>query len=335
MASNDRPLAGWAPGIHGDPLAALSDKHSVLRQQISATVLFADICGSTQLFEKYGDWQARRIESHALGLLSAKTVQFNGAVIKTIGDEIMSRFPDAEQGVKAACKMQEAIKNDSTLAELNIAIKIGLHYGRVLVERDDLFGDAVNVAARMVSQAKADQIITTRRTVAFLSEKLQQNTRNLGQVWVRGKQNEIELFEVLWQAEANGLTQLFNTGEQRQELRHPVSGQLVLEYRDKQIELTPSTGPFHMGRGHQNHLVMDQELVSRSHADIQFRQGKFILIDHSTNGTYLILDNGSQFFLRREEFILLEQGRICLGQTITEHNTADCIQYRCVIGHDR
>jgi adenylate cyclase len=66
--------------------------------------------------------------------------------------------------------------------------------------------------------------------------------------------------------------------------------------------------------------MVDRELVSRSHAVIEFRQGKFILADRSTNGTYLLLDNGSRFFVRREEFTLHDSGIICLGQAVTENN---------------
>lgn len=306
-------------------MSALGDR-AASRQQVSATVLFADICGSTRLFEKYGDWQARQIESRVLDLLSAKTTEFEGTVIKTIGDEIMSRFPDAERAVNAACEMLADIKDDPALLELNIAIKIGLHHGPVLVEQDDLFGDAVNIAARMVSQAKADQIITTRETVGFLSKELERMTRSLGRSRVRGKQDEMEIVEVIWQETAS-LTQMVNIGQQ-EELRNLLFGRLILEYRGGRIEVEPTSQMFMIGRGEKNHLVVDRELVSRSHADIEFRQGKFILVDHSTNGTYLLLENGSRFFVRREEFTLQDRGSICLGQAVSEQNP-DIIRYAC------
>lgn len=309
-------------------LGPLLDEQPSSRQQIAITVLFADICGSTQLFEKYGDWRARQIESRVLGLLSAETLKLGGAVVKTIGDEIMSRFPNAEHGVNAACRMQEAVSTDPALSKLNIAIKIGLHHGLVLVEQNDVFGDAVNVAARMVSQAKADQIITTRETIRFLSEKLERMTRSLGWSSVRGKREEMEIFEVIWQEETASLTQLFSGGKQ-EELRNLLSGRIILEYQQQKFELEPGMQLFSMGRGHRSHLIVDRELVSRSHADIEFRQGKFILVDHSTNGTYVLLENGANFFLRREEFTLLEQGCICLGHAIT-NNTTDLIRFRCV-----
>ena len=296
------------------------------RQQAAATVLFADICGSTQLFEKYGDVRARQIEARVLDVLAAQTDAQGGEVVKTIGDEIMSRFPDAESAVRASCAMHQALKEDPALAQLSIAVKIGLHHGPVLVEKNDVFGDAVNIAARMVSLAKGDQIITTRETVGGLPTGIQQMTRNLGRSQVRGKQEEMEICEVIWH-NSTSLTQMA-TGRQ-EELRSLLFTRLMLEYRGRKLELAPATQTFTIGRDERSSLVVDRELVSRSHADIEFRQGKFILVDHSTNGTYLLLENGARFFVRREEFTLHDRGIICLGQAAAESNP-DLIRYQCV-----
>ncbi len=297
------------------------------RQQ-AAAILFADICGSTRLFEKYGDWRARQIETQVLDLLTSNTVAHDGVVIKTIGDEIMSRFSNAQQAVSAACEMHRALKEDKDLAELNIAVKIGLHYGPVLVEKGDLFGDAVNVAARMVSLAKADQIITTRETGECLPADLAQMVRSLGRSWVRGKQDEMDIVEIIWH-DSTSLTQMASDGQE--ELHSLLFTRLVLDYRDRTIEVVPGSQTLTMGRGERNNLVVDRELVSRSHADIEFRHGKFILVEHSTNGTYLLLENGARFFVRREEFALHDSGVICLGQAVADDNP-DLIRYQCVHG---
>jgi len=291
-----------------------------------ATVLFADICGSTRLFEEYGDWQARQIESRILETLKARTVEFDGSVIKTIGDEIMCRFADAARAFAAACEMHRAIKDDLSLLEFDIAVKIGLQHGPVLVEADDLFGDAVNVASRMVSLAKADQIITTRETARRLPEDLQQMTRSLGRSRARGRVDELEIVEVIWQ-EPGSVTQVVSL-EQHDELRRQLFARLLLEYQGKSHQVLPGAQPFTIGRGERNDLVVDQDLVSRTHADIEFRQGKFILVDGSTNGTYLRVDNGARFFVQREEFTLHDQGVICLGQAVAEGDL-HLIRFRC------
>lgn len=303
---------------------------SASQEQMTATILFADICGSTRLFEQYGDVQARLIETRVLDALTNETGAYGGVVIKTIGDEIMCRFPSAEQAVQSACDMHRAIKDDPALAKLNIAIKIGLHHGPVLAENNDVFGDAVNVAARMVSLSKADQIITTGETVRLLPNALNYATRNLGQSSVRGKQDDMEIAEVIWN-DTTSLTQMAGVGL-NQDLRSLLAARLVLEYRGKPIELLPEqlrSQTFKIGRGERNNdLMVDRELVSRTHAAIEFRQGKFIFKDESTNGTYLLMENGARFFVRREEFTLQDRGLICLGQAVKEDNP-DLIRYSC------
>ncbi|HNW78413.1 MAG TPA: adenylate/guanylate cyclase domain-containing protein [Candidatus Competibacteraceae bacterium] len=291
---------------------------------VTAAVLFADICGSTRLFEAHGDQRAREIESQVLGHLADCTAAQQGVVVKTIGDEIMSGFADAASAVGAACAMHLCLKADPALAALGIAIRIGLYQGSVLLEGNDLFGDAVNVAARMVALAKADQIITTRDTLNTLPAGFRQASRDLGQAWVRGKQDEIAIAEVLW-ADSNSLTQMATPQE---ELRGLLFARLDLNYRDRHVELLPSAQVFTLGRGERNSLVVDRELVSRIHASIEFRQGKFILVDRSTNGTYLLLENGARFFVHREEFTLHGRGSICLGQAVSKHNP-DLIDYTC------
>jgi adenylate cyclase len=313
----------------GSLVAGLSNRGAA-PQQVEATVLFADICGSTRLFEQRGDLYARRVITRALDILAAKTSAQGGAVIKTIGDEIMSRFPTAEQAVRAACTMHRGIKDDPELMILNLAVRIGLHHGPVLeIEENDVVGDAVNIAARMASSAKAEQIITTRETVNHLPADLEEITRSLGRVWVKGKEDEMEILEVIWH-ESTSLTQMA-TGGYQEELRNLLYHRLALTYRGKSIELAPGAQPFTIGRGERSDLIVDRELVSRSHAVIEFRQGKFILVDRSTNGTYLLLENGSRFFVRREEFTLHDGGSICLGQAITDTNP-DIICYQCIRG---
>ena len=306
-------------------LSGLAERGAAQRQA-EATVLFADICGSTRLFEQYGDIRARQIETRVLDVLTAQTAVHGGQVIKTIGDEIMSRFADAESAVHAACAMHQALKDAPELMALNIAVKIGLHHGPVLVENNDVFGDAVNIAARMVALAKADQIITTRETINQLPADIERTTRSLGSSRVRGKQDDMEICEVIWH-DSSSLTQMA-VGHQ-EELRTLLFARLVLDYRGKKRELAPTAQAFTLGRGERSSLLVDRELVSRSHADIEFRQGKFILIDHSTNGTYLLLENGARFFVRREEFTLHDRGIICLGQAVAEDNP-DLIRYQCV-----
>ena len=99
-----------------------------------------------------------------------------GRLIKTIGDEIMCVFPNADQGALAASEMQSLISAHPP-AGYPVSIHAALHYGQVLVEDDDVFGDTVNAAAYLTAVAGAEQILITEATEACLSPALKRCVR--------------------------------------------------------------------------------------------------------------------------------------------------------------
>ena len=142
-------------------------------------VLFADIAGSTKLYEALGDTQAKILIDEALGGMRAITERHRGSVIKTIGDELMCVFPDAERGFLAAMDMQLLVHALPVAKSVKRMIRIGFHFGAVIVEKGDVFGDTVNLAARMAGLAKGMQIMTTRTTVDALPAALRASTRQI------------------------------------------------------------------------------------------------------------------------------------------------------------
>jgi adenylate cyclase len=278
-------------------------------------ILFADISGSTRLYETLGDTHARQRVSECLALLSAEIRRHGGTVVKTIGDEVMSTFPNAEATVKAACAMQEALTATKTSpGQPPLAIRVGLHYGPVLVEEGDVFGDAVNVAARMASLAKAGQIITTAQTVQTLAPGMRASTRCIDRAPVKGKQEELDIYEVIWRED--DLTRM-----EGNPIPPPAAqARLRLRFRDQEIELGQTRPAITMGRGQQNDLVVQDEFISRLHARIEYRRDKFILLDQSTNGTFVRTADGKVVGLRREEVQLQGTGVISLGRAFTEES---------------
>ncbi len=294
-------------------------------EKTKLAIIFADISKSTQLFEAYGNIRARDIVSHTLSILSKITVEYKGVVIKTIGDEVMCTFDDLDKAIDASLRMPQAVHEDEELAEIGISIKIGLHYGDVLQEKNDVYGDAVNVAARMVQQARPDQIITTKETVNFLPVYQHSSLRSLGTVQVRGKQEDIEIFELIWQPDTTDLTIMHGQMPLRQE---GPKASLILRYANKDFRLEKNILPFLMGRGEKNNLVVRDQSVSRTHASIEYRRGKFVLIDRSTNGTFLQIDNEELVFLHRDQMHLRREGIILLGQDGSESGT-EAIHFLC------
>ncbi|MBS0557376.1 MAG: adenylate/guanylate cyclase domain-containing protein [Proteobacteria bacterium] len=286
-----------------------------MSQTIPLTILFADVSGSTKLFETRGDLEARRLVAAILGALSEVTARHGGRVIKTIGDEIMCTFPGPMQGLLCAVDMQKRIAHDPNFAKDKLAIRVGLHHGETLVEENDVYGDAVNTAARMASLAKREQIITTASTVNMLTNVGMLHTRAVGQARVAGKQHPIDIVDVQWQEDTSNVTMVqrairLDAGGQ------PAAARLLLRYRGQVLELDALSPPFTLGRDAASSLCVDAEWVSRNHALIEYKRGYFMISDRSTNGTWVKLGDDDELRLHRDEVHLRKTGSISLGQTV-------------------
>jgi class 3 adenylate cyclase len=209
-------------------------------KDVEVAILFADVVGSTQLYEQLGDVKARVMVSRCLDIMREATETHQGTVVKTMGDEVMSTFPTADDAMNAAKGMQERINSDAELDHDNghVAIRIGCHFGPVVQEHRDIFGSAVHTANRMTSQAKAKQIITTLATVQRLSAEWQAATRQIDIATVRGKADEVVLFEVLWQPE-DATSMLPTVGQGRKTGTRPK--RLSLRYQGREIRLPLTT----------------------------------------------------------------------------------------------
>lgn len=171
----------------------------MLQQSLTLAILFADISGSTSLYETLGDEDAHKLVSTCIHELSGVVADHRGTVIKTIGDGIMCTFPATDKAIEAAIAMQESIDSlplSPPENHINVNIRIGIHWGPVIKQNYDVFGDAVNVAARMVSRAKSRQILTTQQTVDNLPEGCAANIKRIDRTTIKGKAGEVSIFEI-------------------------------------------------------------------------------------------------------------------------------------------
>jgi class 3 adenylate cyclase len=275
-------------------------------------VLFADVSGSTRLYEKLGDKEALHAVERCLNRMTRATEQFKGRVVKTIGDEVMAVFDSAEAGMDAACSMQQRVDDLPPVSGIKLAIRIGFHFGPAIEDAKDVFGDTVNTAARMAGLAKAGQIITTAETVGALPTLLQQSTREIDALSVKGKAEDVRVCEVLWQ-ESDDLTMKSGSVAPA-----PVSARLTVRHGENVQVLDPGHGAFSLGRDAGCDIIINDRRASRTHARIERRRDKFVLIDQSTNGTYVTFVGEAEFALKREEVILRSKGRISFGHAFDE-----------------
>lgn len=164
-------------------------------------VLFTDIVGSTAYFKHHGNVAGRKMLQTHQDLVSKAIAEHSGIFIKTLGDSVMAYFLNPREAVKAAIKIQQkfSVYNEKKLRESQIHIRIGIHFGDGIVEEKDIFGDAVNMAAKVVQIAESDQI--------FLSQELYDLVKDLSHglfqlVDVSNKKRApkgLTIYRILWQ----------------------------------------------------------------------------------------------------------------------------------------
>jgi adenylate cyclase len=294
-------------------------------REVEVAILFADVVGSTQLYEQLGDDKAREMVGRCLTIMRDATEACSGTVIKTMGDEVMSTFPTADDAMSAARRMQERISTAPDLVHDSgrVAIRIGCHFGPVVQEQRDIFGSAVHIANRMTSQAKAKQIVTTLSTVERLSPEWRSIARQIDVATVRGKADEVILFEVLWQPEE--ATSMLPTVQWSKD-PNVRPKRLSLRYQGKEILVGEGRKSVTLGRAEDNDLVVKGNLISRLHARVEASRDKFTLFDESTNGTFVRTDTGEEIFVRRDSTQLTGEGVIGLGRA-AQPGTALAVHY--------
>lgn len=298
-----------------------------MSKELELAILFADVVGSTNLYEVLGDIRARQTVARCIDAMKQATDRCNGSVIKTMGDEIMATFTTPDDAMNAARMMQVTIANDSDLVVEGapVAIRIGCHYGPVVVEDKDIFGSAVHTANRMTSQAKASQIITTRDTVEKLSPEWQNSSRQIDVTIVKGQSEQVALYEVLWQKE--DVTKMVPTLDWNDSPNAQV-GSVTLTCQGREAIVDKAHPGANLGRSDDNEVVVKGNLISRLHARVEFQRNRFVLIDQSTNGTFVLTSAGEELFVRRDSVTLTGEGIIGLGRQV-EKDMPDAIYYVC------
>jgi len=293
-------------------------------------IVFADVVGSTRLFDQLGDIAARDKIALCIELMRAATEQHGGTVVKTMGDEVLATFPGCNPAMEAALQMQSAIgsHDDLCVDGQQIAIRIGCHYGPVVHEPRDVFGAAVHTANRMTSQAKAGQILVTDAVYARLSGEWKAIARKVEVAVPRGQQSEVSVFEMLWQhgETTSMLPAIATISGERQPFR------IRLRYLGTEVLLDDHERPaITIGRGQENDLIVKGNLVSRLHARIEAGKNRFQLVDQSTNGSFVLGRDGEEAFVRRDAIALKGAGMIGFGR-VPEAGSWHTIDYACEEG---
>jgi len=277
-------------------------------------VLFADISESTSLYQKLGDVAARNIVNACLKLIIDTLARFDGRLVKTIGDEVMCVFPSADLGVLAASSMQAQVAA-ARPGNHPVSIHIGLHYGTVLVEEEDVFGDTVNVAAYLAAVAAAEQILTTEATEQCLSAALKACVRPIFHAVLKGAKEESTVFQVLWRTDNVDLT---DVNLRSDKIIPSDTGSLLIALDEERVRVDQWRTGVVIGRSKDCDLVVSDSFASRQHFTIKLVRTHFYLFDHSINGTFVSLESGEEVHVLRRELLLDGSGQISVGRSRSE-----------------
>jgi adenylate cyclase len=285
-------------------------------ENVQRAVLFVDVTDSTKLYESLGDTVALALINGVFERLEKIVARYAGTVVKSLGDGIICVFEDPDNAFRAAVDIQTSVRSAAQETANRLQLKIGFTWGPVILSKGDVYGDTMNVCARLVTLANPEQILTSGPTVEALSPGLRTRCRALFPTRIKGKADEVAVSEVLWRydpaiTEANLV---------RADFAKAVQTSLKLIYRGNIFIVNRSRPMLQMGRDQTNEIVIVSLFASRIHARVHTRDGHFMLTDLSSNGTFLMVDDHTgEVHLRREEAVLGGRGWIGLGKNATTH----------------
>ena len=288
------------------------------------TIVFADISASTAMYDALGNSVARGAMDECLSLMRQATNRCSGRVIKVIGDEILAVFPEVLTAASAAKEMQEAVSRLPLIGNFRRSLHIGLHSGPVIFEGDDVFGDPVNVAARITKIAKAGQILCSQAAadeLSDLSASFHLHPTTSG--FLKGKVEQLALYELVWQDAA----ELTNVFQQVMPLSEASEQWIRLVNGSRHLVLGPSRPAALLGRDASASFQIRDNLASRSHCWIEMRGDQFVLVDQSSNGTYVQRESGAEFMVKGQEVRLGRYGRLSFGHPADMQNADSFISY--------
>jgi adenylate cyclase len=288
----------------------------------STTVVFADLTGSTGVFEVLGNAEATRVVTEATQFISEVCGAHGGRTVKTLGDGVLALFPDGAGAVEAMVELQRshARRIQRQPDRLRMHMQVGAACGDIVEVDGDCYGDAVNVASRLSDLSGPEEIWATDSVIHQLSSPPDGvRFRSLGPISIRGKAEPRVVFRVVWQEEALSemmtmpadLSQMLRSGE-------PRPGQIELTWLDLSRSFPSPAMPIHLGRVEDADFTVSDQRVSRLHARIDWRNGNFVLTDLSSYGTWVRFAGQTELPLRRGECALHGSGEIALGASFDD-----------------
>lgn len=289
-------------------------------------IMFADVVGSTRLYEELGDAPAQRIVKQCLDIAKELIAAHGGRTITELGDEVMAVFADSGDAAAAACEIHARMADPESdqKAERHLPMRIGMHYGPISGNDGDLISETAKIAHWAATNAKPEQTLGTAAVIDVLPRIYQAVSRFVDdETWNFISIEHVALHEIIWDVEGvtayNG--EIPTLDSQR-------CARVKFSWNNVSVTLDADRPVISIGRGSENDLIVRHELASRQHLSAQFSRGRCTITDNSTNGTVVYSNfDHQQHELKRETFTLQGNGKIFLGQP-DEIDDAFAIRYQ-------
>lgn len=294
------------------------------------TVLFADLRGSTGLFETLGNAEATSVVTHCVNALGGPVAAHHGQVVKTLGDGLMAVFEQPVDAVPAAMDMHDLLEGivsrgserGASTGLRGLKLQVGLARGEVVEMAGDCYGDAVNVAARLLDHAGDNETLLTVEVLQGLAPELRSRFRSLDRLVLRGRVEPVEVH--VMGGRRGGIDLAATQFGDVSNVLEPDG--LRLMWGGQQRVFASQQMPVVLGRSPQATFCVDDNRVSRSHARVDWNGGSFQLSDLSYNGTYVRFNDGEIVSLRRGSCTLHGSGTIGLGGSPSDPGSA-CVNF--------
>lgn len=293
-----------------------------LGKPVTATVVFADLTGSTAVFELLGNAKATQAVTRLTQWIGHVCEAHTGRVVKTLGDGVMAVFADRHQAVAAVVDIQSSHQKRILKwpNNLRMGIKVGVACGEIMLVDGDLFGDAVNLASRLSDLSGPHEIWASDTVPDDVLKASGVRFRNLGLIHIRGKAEPCAVCRIEWQPEASADLMTQPGSLQTTSGADSMLGPIALSWQEENASFPPASLPIHLGRANDAEFVVNDPRVSRLHARVWWRNGAFVLTDLSSYGTWVrFAGSETELVLRREECVLYGKGEIALGAPFNEH----------------
>jgi class 3 adenylate cyclase len=289
----------------------------------SSTVVFADLTGSTGIFETLGNAKATQAVTRLTHWIGQVCQSHHGRVVKLLGDGVLAVFPEGRDALKASIELQRShhTRIQTWPESIRMHLKIGVASGEVVEVDSDCYGEAVNLASRLSDMAGADAVWVTERAIHGLRAGDAVRHRDLGLISIRGLAEPHQVFQVEWNDEIGSemLTVQSMLAASKSSVSDALPGSIELTWLDVNAEFKSRDLPIHLGRVPEVNFVVNDPRVSRMHARIDWVNNAFVLTDISSYGTWVrFAGSNTELPLRRGECLLHGQGEIALGAPFSD-----------------